>query len=112
MELTLPPKVTDRAFARLAEIAEITGEVKALRVGVSGARLSRLSLCVACPGRGSCTSPDAINFVYPWKSRFYASARRQAEILLLRPSLALAHLVSTQFECDRQAGYQRPKPKE
>lgn len=41
MELSLPadasnPKVTDRAFARLAEIAEITGEVKALRVGVSG----------------------------------------------------------------------------
>jgi iron-sulfur cluster insertion protein len=36
MELTLPPKVTDRAFARLAEIAEITGEVKPLRVGVSG----------------------------------------------------------------------------
>jgi iron-sulfur cluster insertion protein len=36
MELTLPPKVTDRAFARLAEIAEITGEAKPLRVGVSG----------------------------------------------------------------------------
>ena len=30
MELTLPPKVTDRAFARLAEIAEATGEVKPL----------------------------------------------------------------------------------
>jgi iron-sulfur cluster insertion protein len=36
MELTLPPKVTDRAFARLAEIAEITGKAKPLRVGVSG----------------------------------------------------------------------------
>jgi iron-sulfur cluster assembly accessory protein len=36
MELTLPPRVTDRAFARLAEIAEITGETKPLRVGVSG----------------------------------------------------------------------------
>ena len=36
MELTLPPKVTDRAYARLAEIAEMTGETKALRVGVSG----------------------------------------------------------------------------
>jgi iron-sulfur cluster assembly accessory protein len=36
MELTLPPKVTDRAFARLAEIARMTGEVKPLRVGVSG----------------------------------------------------------------------------
>jgi iron-sulfur cluster insertion protein len=36
MELTLPPRVTDRAFARLAEIAELTGEPKPLRVGVSG----------------------------------------------------------------------------
>ena len=36
MELTLPPKVTDRAFARLAEIAEATGEVKPLRVAVDG----------------------------------------------------------------------------
>ena len=30
------PRVTDRAFARLAEIAELTGEDKALRVGVLG----------------------------------------------------------------------------
>ena len=36
MELTLPPRVTDRAFARLAEIAEMTGETRPLRVGVSG----------------------------------------------------------------------------
>ncbi len=36
MELTLPPKVTDRAFARLAEIAEAMGEVKPLRVAVDG----------------------------------------------------------------------------
>ena len=41
MELTLPqdashPRVTDRAYARLAEIAEATGEDKALRIGVSG----------------------------------------------------------------------------
>jgi len=36
MELTLPPKVTDRAFARLAEINETTGEHKALRVAVDG----------------------------------------------------------------------------
>ncbi len=36
MELTLPPRVTDRAFARLAEIAEITGAQKALRVAVEG----------------------------------------------------------------------------
>jgi iron-sulfur cluster insertion protein len=36
MELTLPPRVTDRAFARLAEIAEATGQQKALRVSVEG----------------------------------------------------------------------------
>lgn len=36
MDLTLPPRVTDRAFARLAEIAELTGERRPLRVGVSG----------------------------------------------------------------------------
>ncbi len=34
--LTLPPKVTDRAFARLAEIAEMTGTPRALRVAVDG----------------------------------------------------------------------------
>ncbi|MBE0555108.1 MAG: iron-sulfur cluster assembly accessory protein [Rhodobacteraceae bacterium] len=34
--MTLPPRVTDRAFARLAEIAELTGQMKPLRVGVSG----------------------------------------------------------------------------
>lgn len=43
MELTLPPRVTDRAFARLAEIAEITGETKPLRVGVSGGGCSGFS---------------------------------------------------------------------
>ena len=36
MELALPPRVTDRAFARLAEIAEATGETKPLRVAVEG----------------------------------------------------------------------------
>lgn len=46
MELMLPPdaapfadalpRVTDRAFARLAEIAEITGAPQPLRVGVLG----------------------------------------------------------------------------
>jgi iron-sulfur cluster insertion protein len=36
MTLTLPPKVTARAFARLAEIAELTGVQKALRVAVEG----------------------------------------------------------------------------
>ncbi|OWJ70496.1 iron-sulfur cluster assembly accessory protein [Haematobacter massiliensis] len=36
MSLTLPPKVTDRAFARIAEINAATGEEKALRVAVEG----------------------------------------------------------------------------
>ena len=36
MELNLPPKVTARAFARLAEINEATGKNKALRVAVEG----------------------------------------------------------------------------
>ncbi len=36
MDLTLPPKVTDRAFARLGEILDATGEAKALRVAVEG----------------------------------------------------------------------------
>lgn len=35
MDLTLPPKVTDRAFARLAEI-NADGDAKALRVAVEG----------------------------------------------------------------------------
>ena len=34
--LTLPPKVTDRAYARLAEIADLTGTPRALRVAVDG----------------------------------------------------------------------------
>jgi iron-sulfur cluster insertion protein len=34
--LTLPPRVTDRAFARLAEIAESTGDTRPLRVAVEG----------------------------------------------------------------------------
>lgn len=36
MTLTLPPTVTDRAYARLAEIAEATGVVRPLRVAVEG----------------------------------------------------------------------------
>jgi iron-sulfur cluster insertion protein len=36
MDLNLPPRVTDRAFARLAEIADLTGAQKALRVAVEG----------------------------------------------------------------------------
>ncbi|MDI3337437.1 iron-sulfur cluster assembly accessory protein [Defluviimonas aestuarii] len=36
MSLTLPPKVTERAFARLAEINADSGAMKALRVAVEG----------------------------------------------------------------------------
>ncbi len=36
MELTLPPRVTDRAFARLAEIAAAMGAPRPLRVAVDG----------------------------------------------------------------------------
>ncbi|MEL6168146.1 MAG: iron-sulfur cluster assembly accessory protein [Pseudomonadota bacterium] len=36
MELTLPPKVTDRAFQRLAEINADAAAPKALRVAVEG----------------------------------------------------------------------------
>ena len=34
--MNLPPKVTDRAFARLAEINAASGESKALRIAVEG----------------------------------------------------------------------------
>ncbi|PZQ99447.1 MAG: iron-sulfur cluster assembly accessory protein [Cereibacter sphaeroides] len=36
LALTLPPRVTDRAFARLTEIAEATGDTRPLRVAVEG----------------------------------------------------------------------------
>ena len=36
MDLTLPPKVTERAFARLAEINEDADAAQALRVAVKG----------------------------------------------------------------------------
>ncbi|WP_417257434.1 HesB/IscA family protein [Celeribacter sp.] len=36
MALTLPPTVTPRAFARIAEINAASGEAKALRVAVEG----------------------------------------------------------------------------
>ncbi len=36
MELSIPVRVTERAFARLAEIAGDSGEAKALRVAVLG----------------------------------------------------------------------------
>ncbi len=34
--MNLPPTVTDRAFARLAEISKATGQTRALRVAVEG----------------------------------------------------------------------------
>ncbi len=34
--MNLPPRVTDRAYARLAEIATLTGERRPLRVAVEG----------------------------------------------------------------------------
>ena len=34
--MNLPPTVTDRAYARLAEIAKVTGQTRALRVAVEG----------------------------------------------------------------------------
>lgn len=34
--MNLPPQVTERAFARLAEIAAMTGQAKPLRVAVEG----------------------------------------------------------------------------
>ena len=36
MDLNLPPRVTPRAFARLAEINAASGDAKALRVAVEG----------------------------------------------------------------------------
>ena len=36
MDLALPPQVTDRAFARLLEIAQASGDAKPLRVAVEG----------------------------------------------------------------------------
>jgi len=36
MDLTLPPKVTERAFARIAEINAAQAEAKALRVAIEG----------------------------------------------------------------------------
>ena len=36
LTLTLPPRVTDRAFERLAEIAAQTGDARPLRVAVEG----------------------------------------------------------------------------
>lgn len=53
MELTLPPKVTDRAFARLAEIAELTGEARPLRVAVDGGGCSGFQYDIRLDEAGS-----------------------------------------------------------
>ena len=64
MELTLPPKVTDRAFARLAEIAQAMGEAKPLRVAVDGGGCSgfqysiTLDQALAAVGLGSVEVPE------------------------------------------------------
>ena len=43
MEITIPVKVTDRAFERLAEIAAESGEPRALRVAILGGGCSGFS---------------------------------------------------------------------
>ncbi len=43
MDLAIPVRVTERAFARLAEIAAAAGETKALRVAVLGGGCSGFS---------------------------------------------------------------------
>ena len=44
LTLTRPPKVTPRAFARLAEINATTGAAKALRIAVDGGGMFGLSV--------------------------------------------------------------------
>lgn len=53
MSLNLPPRVTERAFARLAEIAEITGEQKALRVAVDGGGCSGFQYDIRLDDQGA-----------------------------------------------------------
>jgi iron-sulfur cluster assembly accessory protein len=50
MDLTLPPKVTDRAFARLAEINEAAGAAQCLRVAVEGGGCSGFQYDIALAG--------------------------------------------------------------
>ena len=51
--LTLPPKVTDRAYARLAEIADLTGTPRALRVAVDGGGCSGFQYDIKLDEAGS-----------------------------------------------------------
>jgi iron-sulfur cluster insertion protein len=53
MDLTLPPRVTDRAFARLAEICAASGEKKALRVAVEGGGCSGFQYDIKLDDPGS-----------------------------------------------------------
>ena len=54
MDLNLPPRVTDRAFARLAEINDGTSAPKALRVAVEGGGCScfQYNIDLAAPAEG------------------------------------------------------------
>ena len=53
MTLTLPPRVTDRAFARLAEIAGVTGDARPLRVAVDGGGCSGFQYSITLGEAGS-----------------------------------------------------------
>jgi iron-sulfur cluster insertion protein len=53
MELTLPPKVTERAFARLAEINADADSPKALRVAVEGGGCSGFQYNITLDEPGS-----------------------------------------------------------
>lgn len=49
--MKLPPRVTDRAFERLAEIAETAGEAQILRVAVNGGGCSGFQYEIALGAR-------------------------------------------------------------
>jgi iron-sulfur cluster insertion protein len=61
MDLTLPPKVTPRAFARLAEINSAAGVHKALRVAVAGGGCSGFQYDIRLddPAEGDLVLEDA-----------------------------------------------------
>lgn len=49
--MNLPPRVTDRAFKRLAEIAETAGEAQVLRIAVNGGGCSGFQYEIALGAR-------------------------------------------------------------
>lgn len=55
MDLNLPPKVTDRAFAQIAQINESSGKDQALRVAVEGGGCSGFQYEIAL---AECAAPD------------------------------------------------------